>query len=58
MPAAVSRQERSDRVSEEALFHLYPHVALTPDSHIFPFHMKHFHKLLLRRNIFSQYTLR
>lgn len=34
-PAAVSRQERSDRVSEEASFHLYPHVAITPDSYIF-----------------------
>lgn len=35
-PAAVSRQERSDRVSEEASFHIYLHVALTPDSRIFP----------------------
>lgn len=57
-PAAVSRQERSDRVSEEASFHPYLHVALTPGSRIFPCHIKHFHKLPLRRNIFSQYTLR
>lgn len=35
-PAAVSRQERSDRVSEEASFHPYLHVALTPGSRIFP----------------------
>ena len=34
-PAAVSRQERSDRVSEEASFHPYLHVALTPGSRIF-----------------------
>lgn len=34
-PAAVSRQERSDRVSEEASFHPYLHIALTPHSHIF-----------------------
>lgn len=31
-PAAVSRQERSDRVSEEASFHRYLHSALTPCS--------------------------
>ena len=35
-PAAVSRQERSDRVSEEASFHRYLHFALTPRSRIFP----------------------
>lgn len=35
-PAAVSRQERSDRVSEEASFHPHLHIALTPYSHIFP----------------------
>ena len=35
-PAAVSRQERSDRVSEEASFHRYLHFALTPRSCIFP----------------------
>ncbi|WP_256857224.1 hypothetical protein, partial [Salmonella enterica] len=29
-PAAVSRQERSDRVSEEASFHRLQHFALTP----------------------------
>ena len=34
-PAAVSRQERSDRVSEEASCHPYLHIALTPHSHIF-----------------------
>ena len=34
-PAAVSRQERSDRVSEEASFHLHRHFALTPHSRIF-----------------------
>lgn len=34
-PAAVSRQERSDRVSEEASFHRHLHFALTPRSHIF-----------------------
>ncbi|EDX0745938.1 hypothetical protein DMW62_13225 [Serratia marcescens] len=34
-PAAVSRQERSDRVSEEASYHPYLHIALTPHSHIF-----------------------
>lgn len=34
-PAAVSRQERSDRVSEEASFHCYSHFALTPRSRIF-----------------------
>ncbi|WP_241164918.1 hypothetical protein, partial [Serratia marcescens] len=34
-PAAVSRQERSDRVREEASFHPYLHIALTPHSHIF-----------------------
>ena len=57
-PAAVSRQERSDRVSEEASFHHHLHFALTPGSRIFPCHMKHFHKLPLRHNMFSQYTLR
>ncbi len=31
-PAAVSRQERSDRVSEEASFHRLQHFALTPHS--------------------------
>ena len=35
-PAAVSRQERSDRVSEEASFHRHWHFALTPRSRIFP----------------------
>ncbi|ECJ6355216.1 hypothetical protein AA192_23390 [Salmonella enterica subsp. enterica serovar Senftenberg] len=35
-PAAVSRQERSDRVSEEASFHRHLHFALTPYSCIFP----------------------
>ena len=35
-PAAVSRQERSDRVSEEASFHHHLHFALTPGSRIFP----------------------
>lgn len=35
-PAAVSRHERSDRVSEEASFHFYLHSALTPHSRIFP----------------------
>lgn len=35
-PAAVSRQERSDRVSEETSFHRYLHFALTPRSRIFP----------------------
>lgn len=34
-PAAVSRQERSDRVSEEASFHHSSHPALTPGSRIF-----------------------
>ncbi len=34
-PATVSRQERSDRVSEEASFHRYRHFALTPRSSIF-----------------------
>ncbi|WP_426729216.1 hypothetical protein, partial [Klebsiella pasteurii] len=34
-PAAVSRQERSDRVSEEASYHPYLHIALTPHIHIF-----------------------
>ncbi|EFN4537219.1 hypothetical protein FQI89_24415 [Escherichia coli] len=31
-PAAASRQERSDRVSEEASFHRLQHFALTPHS--------------------------
>ena len=35
-PAAVSRQERSDRVSEEASCHRQLHFALTPRSCIFP----------------------
>jgi len=35
-PAAASRQERSDRVSEEASFHRHRHLALTPHSCIFP----------------------
>ena len=35
-PAAVSRQERSDRVSEEASFHHHQHFALTHRSRIFP----------------------
>ncbi len=35
-PAAVSRQERSDRVSEEASFHRYSYSALTPCIRIFP----------------------
>ena len=35
-PAAVSRQERSDLVSEEASFHPYLYIALTPRSCIFP----------------------
>ena len=35
-PAAVSRQERSDRVSEEASFHQHRHFALTPRTRIFP----------------------
>lgn len=34
-PAAVSRQERSDRVTEEASFHHYSHPALMPGSRIF-----------------------
>ena len=34
-PAAVSRQERSDRVSEEASFHRLQHFALTPHRRIF-----------------------
>ncbi len=34
-PAAVSRQERSDRVSEEASFHHLQHFALTLYSRIF-----------------------
>ncbi|WP_249038294.1 hypothetical protein, partial [Serratia marcescens] len=38
-PAAVSRQERSDRVSEEASCHHYRHFALTPDTRIF--HLPH-----------------
>ncbi len=29
-PAAVERQERSDRVSEEASFHRHGYFALTP----------------------------
>ncbi|MGJ3290574.1 hypothetical protein [Klebsiella michiganensis] len=33
-PAAVSRQERSDRVSEEASFHRHGNFALTHLSHI------------------------
>jgi len=35
-PAAVSRQERSDRVSEEASFPHHQHFALTHRSRIFP----------------------
>jgi hypothetical protein len=35
-PAAASRQERSDRVSEEASYHHHLHFALTPRSCIFP----------------------
>ena len=57
-PAAVSRQERSDRVSEEASFHHHQHFALTHRSRIFPCHMKHFPEPPLRTNILSQYTLR
>ncbi|MEP9199339.1 hypothetical protein ABKU57_23305, partial (plasmid) [Enterobacter kobei] len=38
-PAAASRQERSDRVSEEASFHRHLHFALTHRSRIFPCHM-------------------
>lgn len=34
-PAAVSRQERSDRVSEEASFHRLQHFALTPTAAFF-----------------------
>ncbi len=34
-PAAVSRPERSDQVSEEASFHRLQHFALTPRSRIF-----------------------
>jgi len=34
-PAAVSRQERSDRVSEEASFHLHSNIALSLRSPIF-----------------------
>ena len=57
-PAAVSRQERSDRVSEEASCHRYLHFALTSYSRIFPCNMNNFPELPLRPNIFSQYTLR
>ena len=57
-PATVSRQERSDRVSEEASFHLHLYFALTPRIRIFPFHIKHFPESPLRFNILSQYTLR
>ncbi|MDR9998069.1 hypothetical protein O4U30_24930, partial [Enterobacter hormaechei subsp. xiangfangensis] len=35
-PAAVSRLERSDRVSEDASFHHHQHFALTHRSRIFP----------------------
>ena len=38
-PAAVSRQERSDRVNEEASFHRHWHSALTPRSRFF--HLPH-----------------
>jgi hypothetical protein len=34
-PAAAERQERSDRVSEEAEYHPVPHILLTPGSRIF-----------------------
>ena len=57
-PAAVSRQERSDRVSEEASFHRDLHFALTHRCCISRYHMKHFRKLLLRCSILSPYTLR
>ena len=57
-PAAVSRQERSDRVSEEASCHRYLHFALTSYSRIFPCNMNNFPELPLRPNIFSLYTLR
>jgi hypothetical protein len=57
-PAAVSRQERSDRVSEEASFHRDLHFALTHRCCISRYPMKHFRKPLLRCNILSQYTLR
>ena len=37
VPAAVSRPERSDRVSEEASFHLSVHgIAEAPEPHITP----------------------
>ncbi|EEJ6793799.1 hypothetical protein OK36_004764, partial [Salmonella enterica subsp. enterica] len=57
-PAAVSRQERSDRVSEEASCHRYLHFSLTPYSRIFPCNMNNFPELPLRFTILSQYTHR
>ncbi|EBI8214222.1 hypothetical protein DN589_28360 [Klebsiella quasipneumoniae subsp. similipneumoniae] len=38
-PAGASRQERSDRVSEEASVHRFQHFALTPTCRIF--HLPH-----------------
>ncbi|MDC7945159.1 hypothetical protein, partial [Raoultella ornithinolytica] len=55
-PAAAERQERSDRVSEEASFHRHVYFALTPLSYIFPCHMKHFPDNRTHANILSQYT--
>jgi hypothetical protein len=57
-PAAAERQERSDRVSEEASYHRNLHFLLYALPLHFPCHMKHFHNVLLIRNILSQYTLR
>ncbi|EAO2623735.1 hypothetical protein AXT83_004727 [Salmonella enterica subsp. enterica] len=57
-PAAVSRQERSDRVSEEASFHPFLYFLPTHFCCISPCHMTHFPESPTRTNIGSQYTLR
>ncbi|SXB00082.1 Uncharacterised protein [Klebsiella pneumoniae] len=57
-PPQPNGRSVSDRVSEEASYlrnlHFLPYA---PRLH-FPCHMKHFHNVLLRCNILSQYTLR
>jgi hypothetical protein len=41
-PAAAERQERSDRVSEEASYPLHYHYLLTPCAAFFPCHISTF----------------
>jgi hypothetical protein len=57
-PAAAERQERSDRVSEEASYLLHYHYLLTPGSCISSCHISTFADTHTNANIVSQYTLR